>query len=50
MTQKDRNSVANNKSSFIDPISLAKVTFCLLVKFNAFEEAENEIQHLLNHK
>jgi hypothetical protein len=39
-----------NKKAFIDPISLAKVTFHLLVKFNAFKEAKNEIPHLLNHK
>jgi hypothetical protein len=43
MTQKNQNSVANEEPNFIDPINLAKVTFCLLVKFNAFKEAKNEI-------
>jgi hypothetical protein len=43
MTQKDQNSIANKEPNFIDPVSLAKVTFCLLVKFNTFEETKNEI-------
>jgi hypothetical protein len=43
MIQKDQNSIANKEPNFIDPVSLAKVIFCLLVKFNTFEEAKNEI-------
>jgi hypothetical protein len=36
MTQKNQNSVANKEPNFIDPKSLAKVTFRLLVKFNIY--------------
>jgi hypothetical protein len=43
MSQKNQNSVVNKEPNFIDPVSLAKVTFYLLVKFNAFKEAKNEI-------
>jgi hypothetical protein len=39
--QKNQNSVANEEPSFVDPVSLAKVTSCLLV--NAFEETKNKI-------
>jgi hypothetical protein len=44
MAQKDQNSVVNEKLNFINPVSLAKITFCLLlIKFNAFEGAKNTI-------
>ena len=43
MAQENQNS-DDEKSSFIDPVSLTKVTFCLfLIKFDAFEEAKNAI-------
>jgi hypothetical protein len=44
ITQKNQNHVAKKKPSFIDSISLTKVTFCLLVKFDAIEKAKNAIQ------